>query len=73
MEEGPLPQLSTITLFDGVAVADFNGLPASASRWLEGVWEAEAGSGGGTVPWCDSVRGRGDFENCFGVARGAVL
>src|SRR5215472_6864885 len=26
--------LSTITLFDGVAVADFNGLPASASRWL---------------------------------------
>jgi hypothetical protein len=37
------------------------------------VWEAEAGSSGGAVPWCDSVRGRGDFENCFGVARGAVL
>ena len=27
-------QVSTITLFDGVAVAYFNGLPASASRWL---------------------------------------
>jgi hypothetical protein len=27
-------QLSTITLFDGLAVADFDGLPASASRWL---------------------------------------
>jgi hypothetical protein len=27
-------ELSTITLFDGVAVADFNGLPGSASRWL---------------------------------------
>ena len=27
-------RVSTITLFDGVAVADFNGLPASASRWL---------------------------------------
>ena len=26
--------VSTITLFDGVAVADFNGLSASASRWL---------------------------------------
>jgi hypothetical protein len=26
--------VSTITLFDGVAVADFDGLPASASRWL---------------------------------------
>jgi hypothetical protein len=26
--------VSTITLFDGVAVADFNGLPGSASRWL---------------------------------------
>jgi hypothetical protein len=25
------------------------------------------------VPWRDSVWGRGDFENCFGVARGAVL
>jgi hypothetical protein len=26
--------VSTITLFDGVAVANFAGLPASASRWL---------------------------------------
>jgi hypothetical protein len=26
--------VSTITLFDGLAVADFDGLPASASRWL---------------------------------------
>jgi hypothetical protein len=37
------------------------------------MWEAEAGIGGGAVPWRGSVRGRGDFENCFGVARGAVL
>jgi len=29
-----LQYVSTITLFDGVAVADFNGLPGSASRWL---------------------------------------
>jgi hypothetical protein len=27
-------EVSTITLFDGVAVAYFNGLPASASLWL---------------------------------------
>ena len=27
-------KVSTITLFDGLAVADFDGLPASASRWL---------------------------------------
>jgi len=26
--------VSTITLFDGLAVADFDGLPASASGWL---------------------------------------
>ena len=30
----PVAPMSTITLFDGVAVADFDGLPASASRWL---------------------------------------
>jgi type III restriction enzyme len=29
-----IADMSTITLFDGVAVADFAGLPASASRWL---------------------------------------
>ena len=27
-------EVSTITLFDGVAIADFSGLPASTSRWL---------------------------------------
>jgi len=27
-------QLSTITLFDGPATANFDGLPASAFRWL---------------------------------------
>ena len=26
--------LSTITLFDGLAIPEFDGLPASASRWL---------------------------------------
>jgi len=26
--------VSTITLFDGLVIADFDGLPASASRWL---------------------------------------
>ncbi len=34
MLERILMSVSTITLFDGVAVADFDGLPASASRWL---------------------------------------
>jgi hypothetical protein len=29
-----LHPVSTITLFDGLPVADFDGLPASASRWL---------------------------------------
>jgi hypothetical protein len=33
-KSGLVETLSTIPLFDGVSVADFNGLPASASRWL---------------------------------------
>ena len=48
------------------------GLPLPLPVGCRELWEAEAGSGGGAVPWRDSVRERGDFENCFVVARGAV-
>jgi hypothetical protein len=36
--------VSTITVSDGSLIATFDGLPASASRVLKRVWEAELGS-----------------------------
>ena len=35
--------MSTITLFDGLKIAEIDVLPASASRLLYRAWEAEAG------------------------------